>query len=106
MGPAPHESATTVFLRQRSASRPGNVTRNQIEFVGLVVDHLTAQGVMDPGLLHESPFTNVAPRGPEQIFDDVTTDRLFAVIEELNRSAVRKCRQCPHQTSALKFSAL
>jgi type I restriction enzyme R subunit len=28
---------------------------NQIEFVNLIVDHLTEQGVMDPALLYESP---------------------------------------------------
>lgn len=66
----------------------GTASREQIEFVGLVVDHLTAQGVMDPGLLYESPFTDVAPQGPEQVFDDVKTSRLFAVIKALNRSAV------------------
>lgn len=66
----------------------GTATREQIEFVSLVVDHLTAQGVMEPGLLYESPFTDVAPQGPEQVFDDAQTSRLFEVIEELNRSAV------------------
>ncbi|SDA15670.1 type I restriction enzyme, R subunit [Methylobacterium sp. UNC378MF] len=66
----------------------GTATREQIEFVGLVVDHLTAQGVMEPGLLYESPFTDVAPQGPEQVFDDAKTSRLFEVIEALNRSAV------------------
>ncbi|MEE7456196.1 restriction endonuclease subunit R [Methylorubrum populi] len=66
----------------------GTASREQIEFVGLVVDHLTAQGVMEPGLLYESPFTDVAPQGPEQVFDDAETSRLFEVIDALNRSAV------------------
>ena len=66
----------------------GTASREQIEFVGLVVDHLTAQGVMEPGLLYESPFTDVAPQGPEQVFDDAETNRLFEVIDALNRSAV------------------
>jgi type I restriction enzyme R subunit len=66
----------------------GTASREQVEFVGLVVDHLTAQGVMEPGLLYESPFTDVAPQGPEQVFDDVETNRLFEVIDALNRSAV------------------
>ena len=43
---------------------------------------------MEPGLLYESPFTDVAPQGPEQVFKDAETIRLFEVIEVLNRSAV------------------
>ncbi|WP_455985375.1 type I restriction-modification enzyme R subunit C-terminal domain-containing protein [Methylorubrum extorquens] len=66
----------------------GTASREQIEFVGLVVDHLTAQGVTEPDLLYESPFTDVAPQGPEQVFDDAETSRLFEVIEALNQSAV------------------
>jgi len=34
---------------------------NQIHFVNLMVEHLTEHGVMDPALLYESPFTDVAP---------------------------------------------
>jgi type I restriction enzyme R subunit len=39
-------------------------------------------------LLYESPFTDVAPLGPELVFYDVETSRLFEVIDALNRSAV------------------
>lgn len=40
------------------------LTGNQIEFVNLVVDHLTTHGAVPPALLYESPFTDVNPRGP------------------------------------------
>lgn len=43
---------------------------------------------MDPGLLYESPFTDIAPQGPENVFDMKCTDRLFEMIEALNSSAV------------------
>ncbi|WP_182085962.1 DEAD/DEAH box helicase family protein [Aureimonas sp. ME7] len=66
----------------------GAATAAQIEFIGLVVDHLTQRGVMEPELLYESPFTDVAPRGPDQVFDTVRIDRLFQVIREINESAV------------------
>ena len=38
---------------------------NQIEFVNLIVDHLTEHGVMDAAMLYESPFTDLTPRGPD-----------------------------------------
>ncbi|WP_020177428.1 DEAD/DEAH box helicase family protein [Methylopila sp. M107] len=66
----------------------GSASNEQIEFIGLVVDHLTARGAMEPGLLYESPFTDVAPQGPDQVFDGPLIDRLFKVIEDLNQSAV------------------
>ena len=65
----------------------GAATAAQIEFIGMVVEHLTDQGMMDPGLLYAPPFTDVAPTGPEQVFDDARVTRLFTRIETLNRSA-------------------
>ena len=66
----------------------GSASADQIEFIGLIVEHLTAQGVLDPGLLYESPFTDIAPQGPENVFDMKRTDRLFEVIDAFNASAV------------------
>ena len=39
------------------------LTAHQHEFVDMVIDHLTARGVMDPRLLYESPFTDFDPLG-------------------------------------------
>ena len=66
----------------------GTATREQLEFIGLVVDQLTSQGVIEPKMLYESPFTDVAPQRPDRLFDEASTVRLFAGIEALNRSAV------------------
>ena len=43
-------------------------SRNQIEFVNLVVDYLAEHGAIDPGRVYESPFTDVAPQGSNTIF--------------------------------------
>ncbi|MBK1623500.1 DEAD/DEAH box helicase family protein [Afifella marina] len=66
----------------------GSASAEQIEFIDMVVEHLTRQGVMAPELLYESPFTDVAPSGPEAVFDIKRTDRLFEVIKDFNESAV------------------
>jgi type I site-specific restriction endonuclease len=60
----------------------------QIEFINMVIEHLTDQGVMDPALLYETPFTDVAPTGPDQLFDEEKVARLFTKIRGLNDSAV------------------
>jgi type I restriction enzyme R subunit len=66
----------------------GSATADQIEFVELVIEHLTDKGVMDPRLLYTSPFTDIAPSGPEQVFSIDGTDKLVRVIEQINDSAV------------------
>jgi hypothetical protein len=39
-----------------------------LEFLDLIIDHLTARGVMDPKLLYESPFTDFDNNGVEGVF--------------------------------------
>jgi type I restriction enzyme R subunit len=36
----------------------------------------------------ESPFTDIASQGPDQVFDEPRVERQFRVVEEINRSAV------------------
>jgi type I restriction enzyme R subunit len=66
----------------------GTATAAQIEFINMVIEHLTDQGMMDPALLYEPPFTGVAPIGPEQLFDEANVVRLFSKIRAMNESAV------------------
>jgi len=61
---------------------------NQIEFVNLIIDHLTEHGVMDEALLYESPFTDINPRGPEGVFASEELGQLFAVIRKVRETAL------------------
>jgi type I restriction enzyme R subunit len=45
-----------------------NLNANQIEFVTLIIDHLTEQGAMDPRRLYESPFTDFDDQGISGVF--------------------------------------
>lgn len=60
----------------------------QIEFVNLIVNHLTAHGLMDAALLYESPFTDLTPRGPDGLFSSVQIDELVSVLERVRATAV------------------
>ena len=64
----------------------GATSADQIEFVEMIIEHLTEKGVMDPKLLYESPFTDIAPSGPEQVFSIERTDKLIDVIDRINMS--------------------
>jgi type I restriction enzyme R subunit len=61
---------------------------SQIEFVNLIVDHLTEHGVVDPALLYESPFTDITPRGPDGLFTSSQLDELLAVLDHVKASAL------------------
>ncbi|MGD9744641.1 MAG: type I restriction-modification enzyme R subunit C-terminal domain-containing protein, partial [Dongiaceae bacterium] len=60
---------------------------NQIEFVNLIVDELTAHGIVKPEMLYGSPFTDLTPRGPEGLFSGTEVDMLLSALEEVRRAA-------------------
>jgi type I restriction enzyme R subunit len=63
------------------------LSANQLEFVNLIVAHLTEQGVMAPALLYEPPFTDVAPQGPDGLFTSAQVDELFGVLASVEARA-------------------
>lgn len=64
------------------------LSANQLEFVNLIVTHLTERGVMEPGLLYEPPFTNYAPQGPDVLFTSAQVDELFGVLDHIKATAL------------------
>ena len=55
------EAATAAFDRYLTGK---TLSANQIRFIQLVIEQLTADGVMNVARLHESPFTDNAPQVP------------------------------------------
>ncbi len=78
------EAATEAFSEFLTDSRFSTV---EIRFVQLIVDELTANGVMPINRLFEAPFTNYAPRGPSSIFADFHVDRMAVILEEVRTHA-------------------
>lgn len=63
------------------------LSANQIEFVDLIVNHLTEHGVMEASLLYESPFTDISPHGPEGVFTSVQVDELISLLNAVRERA-------------------
>lgn len=76
------KEAMAGFLAGRSLGA------NQIEFINLIVDHLTEHGVMEPSRLYESPFTDLTPRGPDALFTPSELDELILSLEAVRTTAV------------------
>jgi type I restriction enzyme R subunit len=64
------------------------LSANQLEFVNLIIDHLTEHGVMQLGRLYESPFTDLTPRGPDYLFEPVELDALLGALEAVRSTAM------------------
>jgi type I restriction enzyme R subunit len=62
-------------------------TANQIDFIGLVVSCLTRHGAMEPSQLYDPPFTDNAPKGPDEFFPPAQMTRLVEIIRSINALA-------------------
>jgi type I restriction enzyme R subunit len=63
------------------------LSANQIQFVNLIVNHLTEHGLMEAKRLYESPFTDITPQGPETIFSSKQVDELMTVLDAVRATA-------------------
>lgn len=61
---------------------------NQIEFVNLIVNHLTEHGVIEAARLYESPFTDLTPRGPDGLFNSAEFDELMTALARIRATAI------------------
>jgi type I restriction enzyme R subunit len=62
----------------------GNFSANQIRFVETIIDYLTQNGVMDPGLLYEPPFTDSHPEGLDGVFSDDDANQIISLVRSFN----------------------
>jgi type I restriction enzyme, R subunit len=74
--------AFSEFLKGSTA------TPDQIEFIELVVQELTLNGVMEADRLFQSPFTDINSQGALGIFPPAKVSWLVEVLAEIRQRAV------------------
>jgi type I restriction enzyme R subunit len=74
--------AFEVFMAGRTLSA------DQIEFIDMIIEHLTERGAVDPRLLYQSPFTDINPMGLGGVFDKPDAARVVSILQEVHRRAV------------------
>ena len=62
-----------------------NLTGNQIRFIENIIDNLTQQGVVDPAMLYEPPFTDLHPEGLDGVFDDDAANQVIELVRWFNQ---------------------
>ena len=63
------------------------VTPDQLEFIQLIVEELTQNGVMAPERLFQSPYTDVHDRGPLGIFPPARVTQMLGVLAGIRERA-------------------
>ncbi len=64
------------------------MTPAEHDFIGLIIDSLDKNGIVEVGDLYEQPFTSWAPHGPESLFGDDEIEEIADVLRSLKEAAV------------------
>ena len=78
------ETAMAAFSEFISGT---TATPNQIEFINLIVQELTQNGVMEPDRLFQSPFTDLNAQGPLGVFPPAKVTALVDVLNTIRERA-------------------
>jgi type I restriction enzyme R subunit len=68
------------------------LTANQIEFVDLIVGHLSRRGWIDPAQLYDSPFVDVHPHGISGVFSDPEVKEMLSILTTIKHNAEASLR--------------
>jgi type I restriction enzyme, R subunit len=64
------------------------LTANQIRFIDLIIEYLMQNGVMDPSLLYEAPFTDYSSNGLDGVFQDSEAQGIVSILNSIHEAAV------------------
>ena len=80
------QTAFSDFLADRSLTPP------QIRFIEMIIDQLTARGVMEASALYEPPFSNLHSGGPDELFagKENVIEGIFETLKAVNSGLIER----------------
>jgi type I restriction enzyme, R subunit len=78
-------AATEAFARYLDGT---SFSVDHVRFVSMIVDELTANGIVEPRRLFESPYTDRAPTGPDFLFPDADVEVMVSILQEVKQRAL------------------
>jgi type I restriction enzyme, R subunit len=78
------EAAKSAFADFLSGKK---LRADQIEFVNLIIDHVTQSGSVSVAMLYESPYTDINPKGVDGVFASAEVEQLASVLDDIRRRA-------------------
>lgn len=75
------KEAFAVFLKA------GNLTADQMTFIDNIIMFLEKNGIVEPSMLFEPPFTDVNDQGLLGVFDDAEANKVISILERINSNA-------------------
>ncbi|WP_258934716.1 hypothetical protein [Nesterenkonia pannonica] len=65
-----------------------NFSAEQLRFIELIVDYLSVNGAMKAASLYQSPFTDYAPNGPDEVLGEDRVDTVVTILEDFRDRAL------------------
>ena len=65
----------------------GNLRADQMTFIDNIITAFTKEGVVEPSMLFQSPFTDINDMGLMGVFDEAGAHKVISIIREMNENA-------------------
>lgn len=75
------KSAFAEFIQK------GDLSADQITFIDNIIEYLERNGVIEPSMLFEAPFTYMNDQGLLGVFDEAEAHKVISIIERINDNA-------------------
>ena len=59
----------------------------QIRFMDTIINFFTVKGIIEPEMLFEPPFTDINTSGIRGLFDEITSQKIVSLINQINHTA-------------------